>query len=63
MRYLLDTGILARLPDRSDPLNRVIRAALNRINADGHALVTSTQNIAELWNLCTGRRPRAAVSG
>jgi predicted nucleic acid-binding protein len=61
MRYLLDTGILARLPHRADPLNQVIREALNRISADGHEFVTSTQNIAEFWNVCT--RPVEARGG
>jgi hypothetical protein len=60
MRYLLDTGILARLPHRLDPLNREIREALAQIDADGHTFVTETQNIAEFWNVCT-RPPNAAV--
>jgi predicted nucleic acid-binding protein len=61
MRYLLDTGILARLPHRSDPLNSQIRDALNKINAAGHTFAASTQNIAEFWNVCT--RPAEARGG
>jgi predicted nucleic acid-binding protein len=61
MRYLLDTGIIARLPHRADPLNPLIREAMNRISADGHSFVTSTQNMAEFWNVCT--RPSEARGG
>lgn len=61
MRYLLDTGILARLPHRLDPLNHPIRIALNKIDAAGHSLVTATQNVAEFWNVCT--RPLDARGG
>jgi predicted nucleic acid-binding protein len=61
MRYLLDTGTLARLPDRTDPLHPTIREALTRIADRGHSLVTSTQNIAEFWNVCT--RPAEARGG
>jgi predicted nucleic acid-binding protein len=61
MRYLLDTGILARLPHRADPLNHVVRQALRALAAQRHTFVTSTQNIAEFWNLCT--RPAQARGG
>jgi predicted nucleic acid-binding protein len=61
MRYLLDTGILARLPHRADPLHQPIRSALRKLLAEQHSFVTSTQNIAEFWNLCT--RPASARGG
>jgi len=61
MRYLLDTGILARLPHRADPLHQSIRGALGKLTADKHMFVTATQNIAEFWNLCT--RPADARGG
>src|ERR1700678_3942563 len=61
MRYQLDTGILARLPHRADPLHQSIRDSLKKLTADKHEFVTSTQNIAEFWNLCT--RPSAARGG
>ena len=61
MRYLLDTGILARLPHRADPLNGIVRDALRKLAADRHTFVTSTQNIAEFWNVCT--RPQIARGG
>ena len=61
MRYLLDTGILARLPHRMDPLNGVIREALRRLTSQRHTFVMSTQNVAEFWNVCT--RPPMARGG
>ncbi len=59
MRYLLDTGILLRLLDRADPLHPVVRESVRSLS--DHDLVTSTQNIAEFWNVCT--RPSAARGG
>jgi predicted nucleic acid-binding protein len=61
MRHLLDTGILARLPHRADPLHHAARDALRRLAAGRHTFVTATQNVAEFWNLCT--RPAAARGG
>ena len=61
MRYLLDTGILVRVPHRSDPQHQIIREALRRIAGSRHTFVTSTQNIAEFWSLCT--RPASARGG
>lgn len=61
MRYLLDTGILARVPHRIDPQHQIIREALRRIAGHQHTFVAATQNIAEFWNLCT--RPVAARGG
>ena len=53
-----DTGILLRLLDRADPHHAGIRQAMRILRARGDALVTSPQNIAEFWNVCT--RPAAA---
>src|SRR5277367_5563942 len=59
MRYLLDTGILLRLPDRTDPLHAIVRESVRSLSRQ--ELVTTTQNIAEFWNVCT--RPSAARGG
>jgi predicted nucleic acid-binding protein len=56
-----DTGILLRLLDRADPRHAAIRQALRVLRARGDEPVTSTQNIAEFWNVCT--RPAAARGG
>jgi predicted nucleic acid-binding protein len=61
MHFLLDTGILLRLLDRSDPYHAHIRLALKRLRLRGDTPVTSAQNIAEFWNVCT--RPASARGG
>ncbi len=61
MRYLLDTGILIRIPHRSDPLNTDIRNAIRRLALDGNTFVTTRQNVAEFWNVCT--RPASSRGG
>ena len=61
MAYLLDIGILLRLFDRSDPEFPHIRNAVHRLRAESERLVTSTQNLAEFWNVST--RPAAARGG
>jgi predicted nucleic acid-binding protein len=61
MQILVDTGILLRLLDRSDLHHTDIRRALQRLRTRGDALVTSSQNLAEFWNVCT--RPTSARGG
>ena len=59
--YLVGTGILLRLVDRSDPHHSAIRDALRRLKGLGADLVTTAQNHAEFWNVCT--RPVTARGG
>lgn len=61
MRYLLDTGILVRLPHRTDPQHQIIRDALRKLVIDGHSLATARQNVIEFWNVCT--RPISSRGG
>ena len=61
MQVLVDTGILLRLLDRADPHHGDIRQALRRLQSRGDTPVTSTQNVAEFWNVCT--RPATARGG
>jgi predicted nucleic acid-binding protein len=61
MRYLLDSGILLRVVNRNDTLHEVPRKAVYRLKADGHITVTTTQNMAEFWNVCS--RPYVAGEG
>jgi predicted nucleic acid-binding protein len=61
MRYLLDTGTLLRIPHRADPFHPTIREALRKLAGAGHTFVSSRQNFAEFWNVCT--RPATARGG
>ncbi|MGD9720031.1 MAG: type II toxin-antitoxin system VapC family toxin [Pirellulales bacterium] len=61
MQYLVDTGVLLRLFDRSDAEHATIRKAFGVLRAAGHSLATCPQNIAEFWNVST--RPTSARGG
>lgn len=61
MPYVLDAGVLLRLFDRSDPPHVAIRQSVIRIKVRGERLFTTTQNIAEFWNVST--RPATARGG
>jgi hypothetical protein len=53
MLVLADTGILLRLLDRTDPMHTDVRGAVRVLHQRGDACVTSPQNAAEFWNVCT----------
>jgi len=61
MQILVDTGVLLRAFDRSAPQQRTIFRALRKLWAENHELVTTSQNIAEFWNVST--RPTQARGG
>jgi predicted nucleic acid-binding protein len=61
MLILADSGILLRLMERADPQHGAIRQAVRALTARGDELVTSVQNVAEFWNVCT--RPATARGG
>ena len=61
MLVLADTGILLRLLDRTDPMHADVRMAVRLLHQRGNACVTSPQNAAEFWNVCT--RPSTARGG
>ena len=61
MRVLLDTGILLRVFERSDPNYRDIRAVLKLLWSRDDELVTTPQNAVEYWNVST--RPASARGG
>src|SRR5271157_5854120 len=61
MQVLVDTGILLRLLDRADPHHGDIRQAFRKLRSRGDVPVTSAQNLAEFWNVCT--RPASARGG
>jgi predicted nucleic acid-binding protein len=61
MDLLTDTGILLRLFEPADPLHSTVSRAVVALTGRGDKLVTSWQNVAEFWNVCT--RPAAARGG
>ncbi len=61
MQYLVDTGVWLRLFDRTDTEHANIRAALQRLRANGDSLAVSSQVVAEFWNVST--RPQSARGG
>lgn len=61
MLVLLDTGILLRLLEPTDPQHATVRGAVRALRARGDTLVIAAQNAAEFWNVCT--RPASARGG
>jgi len=59
---LLDTSILARLPDTASPDRPVVLAALSKVLRNNEELVVVPQNIYEFWAAAT-RRPGTLSSG
>jgi len=59
---LLDTSILARLPDSASPDRPAVMAALSKLLRNNEQLVVVPQNIYEFWAVAT-RRPGAPSSG
>lgn len=51
MDYLLDTNILLRYTNQSDPNYVTVRAAIGRLIGEGHTLQTTPQNLVEFWNV------------
>jgi predicted nucleic acid-binding protein len=61
MTVLVDTGILLRLLERTDPQHGLVRQAVRLLRQRGEQLVMAPQNAAEFWNVCT--RPTTARGG
>ncbi len=61
MPYLIDTGVLLRLFDKTDPEHPTIIEAFRLLKKNNQALLTSCQNLAEFWNATT--RPESARGG
>ena len=51
--YLADTNILLRFLLRNDPAYPAIRQAVRTLKTRGEQIVTTPQNMAEFWNVCT----------
>lgn len=61
MLILIDTGILLRLIEATDPQHGTVQSAVRTLRSRGDTLVIATQNAAEFWNVCT--RPTMARGG
>ena len=61
MEVLVDTGILLRAFDRAYSEQKTILRAFRKLWTNNHQLHTTSQNIAEFWNVCT--RPVSARGG
>ena len=61
MLVLLDTNVLLRLFDRSDPNYGMVQTALKVLWAQRHQPVIVPQNVIEFWNVST--RPTSARGG
>ena len=61
MIHLVDTGVLLRLLNRSDPAHDSVRKCLRTLRANGDQFAGTPQNIAEFWNVST--RPSSAGGG
>ena len=61
MRYLVDSNVLLRLLQRTDPHHSTIRQAVRALLSRGDELCCAPQNIVELWNVST--RPATARGG
>jgi predicted nucleic acid-binding protein len=59
--YLVDTNILLRFLLPNDPAYPAIRKAVSILKIRREQLVTTPQNVAEFWNVCT--RPATARGG
>ncbi len=51
MDYLLDTNILLRYTNQSDPSYITVRSAIGCLIVEGHTLQTTPQNLVEFWNV------------
>ena len=53
MIYLVDTNVLLRFLHHDDPSYQIVQDAVRKLEAGGHQLQTTLQNLAEFWNVST----------
>ena len=53
MDILADTNVLLRRIHRGDPDHRITQRALNRLIREGNRICVASQNLIELWAVCT----------
>lgn len=57
-QYLVDTNILLRLTNPSDPQYLLVKSAVDRLLRKKAKLFYVLQNLAEFWNVCTRPQER-----
>ncbi len=53
MDHLADTNVLLRRIQRTHPEYRVVREAINRLQAHGNQVCLVPQSLIEMWAVCT----------
>ena len=53
MIYLVDTNVLLRFSRQRDPSYQIAQDVVSKLEAQGHQLQTTLQNLAEFWNVST----------
>ena len=53
MLYLVDTNVLLRIAHLTDPGSSVAKAAVSKLQANGHQPQATLQNFIEFWNAST----------
>lgn len=53
MKVLVDTNVLVRSVEKTQPLKRIARDALRHLYTEGNELCVAPQNISEFWSVCT----------
>lgn len=53
LRYAIDTNVLLRLAQRSNPMHSIVVTALRRLVARDVELCFTPQNLGEFWNIST----------
>jgi predicted nucleic acid-binding protein len=61
MAYLIDTNVLLRFVQHSEPQHPEVRAALIKLRKQGELLCLTPQILVEFWNVCT--RPASSRGG
>lgn len=53
MVYLTDTNVLLGIAHPDDPRYPIVQGVVHKLWQDGHELQTTSQNVAEFWNVST----------
>ena len=53
MIYLIDTNVLLRVVQSTNPSYQMVQAAVDQLKAEGHQLHATSQNFAEFWRVST----------